>query len=281
MPATVQLRQNSVSSIPLASPLQNDMVISLTWEKGLSDREAIGQICTLQLDATHNLQIPLKPENDSHIFRLAKGTLVTDARAKIHLELRHVDNEPDAVDSNEIRITHASAVIPEREALTSIYGELNQELRRMRTLYESYLVVVTGGFATLVSKTDAIVGAPNRKWMAAGLAILAAIVSYLLWQISSRYNKVTVWTSNIETALGLRTGEISSPLMGESIPRWRKGGKAHSIWALALIAYTITLGVLAAVLLWSKPQEKPKSQDATHILELNLPSPSTQTQHSH
>ena len=270
MPPSVRLTQITPSAVLLSSPLAHDTIISLEWEKDLDGRQAASQTCVLDLDAQNALSIPLSGDIESCTFHLAKGTLIGSARASVNVHLLPAPHVPANTITSSISITHESAIVPEREALTSVYEELNEELRRMRTLYETYLVVVTGGFATLVSKTDAIVGAPNRKWMAVGLAILAAIVSYLLWQISSRYNKVAVWTSNIETALGLRAGTNVFPIMANKIPRWRKGGKAHSVWALALILYTVALGVLAAVLLWAKPVEAPKQEPSAHVHMPNL-----------
>jgi hypothetical protein len=264
MPPSLRLTQTTPSATQLSSPLAHDAMISLQWEKDLEGRQASSQKCVLELDTLHALNVPLPIDADSYTFRLAKGTLIGSARASVHIELKATQNAPATPITSSVNITHASGVVPEREALTSVYEELNEELRRMRTLYETYLVVVTGGFATLVSKTDAIVGAPNRKWMAIGLAVLAGIVSYLLWQVSSRYNKVTVWTSNIETALGLRAGANAFPIMGNKIPRWRKGGKAHTLWAFALIGYTLALGGLALGLLWVQPNKALQQEPSVH-----------------
>jgi len=161
--------------------------------------------------------------------------------------------------------------------MTTVYSELNQELRRMRTLYETFLIVVTGGFAALVSQADKILGSPAyRHWMGWGILLLAVIVAFLVWQIATRYNRTTSWLENLETALGLRVGTLPGPLIADDVPRWRKGHRGHFVWALMLMAYTVVLGILAVFLLYRTPSPCAQTQAPAPLQQQRVsPSPAS------
>src|SRR3974390_391897 len=168
------------TSLRIPALLDQDLIIGL--EGDAPTASGVLQGCKLiESGGAHTVaDVQLAPDATGFVFHLTKGTkLWVPLTAELVIA-------PVPATAVSLVVPNASAVVPEREAISTVYGEQNQELRRMRTLYESYLVVVTGSFATLVSKADAIVGAPHRKWMALVLALLTAIVIYLMWQVAKR-----------------------------------------------------------------------------------------------
>jgi len=249
------LRQAQTSTYQLPAVLTEDVIIALEWDQVAPPTVVEG--CTLYLEAVgvaaRRIDVLIDPGENKFKFYLSRGTRLT-----LPLTAKLVTNPAGAVPALP-DIRRASGVIPQREAITSVYSELNQELRRMRTLYETYLVVVTGGFATLVSKADVIVGAPHRGLMGWALVLLALIVSYLVWQVASRYTRTSISIENLETSLGLREGAMAWPLLVGAKPLrpfreywkslWTKATRWHTVWALLLIGYTVALGALAGAFL--------------------------------
>ncbi len=262
MPTTVVLDPVGTRPPILTSPLVKDAVFALSWNfADLGQRQVLQQECSIKLSDTHALVVEVGPGLRKFSFRLSAGTHFDPAILSARVRARLLPHPPDPeVVEHSLAIQYPSALLPEREAMTAVYSELNQELRRMRTLYETFLVVVTGGFATLVSQANKILGSPTyRRWMGWGILVLAAIVAFLVWQVATRYNRTTSWLENLETALGLRVGTVPGPLMTDEVPRWRTGHRGHFVWALMLMVYTVMLGILA-VLLLRTPLSSPCAQ---------------------
>ncbi len=136
------------------------------------------------------------------------------------------------------------------QGMTAVYGEYNQELRRIRTLYESLIFVITAGFATLVSNADRIVGSQSaRRIMGIGMLLLALIIDYLVWHVAIRYNKLAAGIYNLEVAFGLRGGALPTPLLVEGVPKYTKEHRGNFIWAFMLMGYTFVLGACAMIIL--------------------------------
>jgi hypothetical protein len=258
------LRQAQTTTFQLGALLTQDVIIVLEWDP--VPAPAVVQGCKLYLEpppagggaVRRAVDVLIDPGENKFSFHLSKGTRLTPP---LTAELL---TNPAAAAPPSIDIGFASGGIPQREAITTVYTELNQELRRMRTLYETYLVVITGGFATLVSKADAFVGpsARYRQGMGAVLFLLALIVSYLMWHVGNRYNRTSASIKNLETGLGLRGGAAPWPLIVDVVPPrpgdkwwqlWKRFEKddhrRHIVWAVLLITYTVALGVLALLLL--------------------------------
>jgi hypothetical protein len=246
---------------PLDSPLSRDAIITLRWSvEDVPNGQSVGtQECTLLLEADHGITAQVDSASRNYSFRLSKGTLLSTlplrARVRVNLTAQAAGAAIPPLTSANANIEFASMLTPEREAMTAVYSELNQELRRTRTLYESFLVVVTGGIATLYAKADAIVGASHRDWMGFGVMFLALIVIYMLWHIAERYAMTTKYTNNLECALGLRQATAPAVIMPSGTPWWPLGPKRralwepqarpHTAWALMLSVYTLLLAGLA------------------------------------
>jgi hypothetical protein len=273
MPITINVQQVGTAPNRLSSPLAHDVLIAIKWAfNNLGARTIEQQECKLQLDAAHGLHVLVSNDDRAFTFRLSAGTHLTNPlTAEVRTRLSHDPANPPDHAHGTVLIEFPSSVVPERETMTAIYGELNQELRRMRTLYESFLVVVTGGFATLVSKASSIVGYPHRGWMGWGVFVLALIVIYLLWQVAPRYRKITHWTANLETALGLRSGTIPPVLLSEEGSWWRKGDWRHTLWAVGLTVYTFFLGLFAVLVLYGNPLNKFSAQTAEPKTQISTP----------
>jgi hypothetical protein len=247
---------------PLNDKLESDVVIAINWKvEDLHGRRIESQTCSLVVGRSHKIEAVVDAKDRSYSFRLSRGTKVgLPLKAEVTVKLSPGRRRPDKYPggdfpSRECPIHNSSGEIPSRETMSAVYGELNQELRRMRTLYETFLVVVTGGFAALVGNADAIAGAPNRRWMGVGLAVLAVVVIFLLWQVAVRYNKTSFWISNIETAMGMTGESLSGPILVRKVEKWRSGGRLHFVWAGMLMIYTLALGYFAWAFLWQGPQQ--------------------------
>ena len=211
MPA-VTASQVRPSTTLLNSPLTRDAIITLQWLVEDGHERVERQRSIVELAAGYALASEVDPDKRIYSFRLGKGTtLALPLTAEVRMDLAARTLAPAhpamVVHSNPVQIQFPSVLVPEREAITTVYTELNQELRRTRTLYESFLVVVTGGLATLYSKRDAIVGASHREWMGGALIALVGIVIYMLWQVARRYSRNSEWTKNLECALAVRAGD--------------------------------------------------------------------------
>ena len=261
---TVTASQLRTSANTLDAVLAKDAVITLGWVVNDAPelRSIEQQECTLNLSAHDRVTARVDPGQRSYSFRLAQGTRLTlplTTTVVVNLAARAatatVAAAPAAVvRSAAVNIGSPSAVVPEREAISTVYGELNTELRRTRTLYESFLVAVTAGLATLYSKKDVIAGASHRGFMLIGLVALAIIVVYMLWAVSRRYTNATSWVKNLEQALGVRAGDPPPDLMQNEDALWSDHAKPHTVWALMLIAYIAVLVMSAGYLLgWAKP----------------------------
>jgi hypothetical protein len=163
-------------------------------------------------------------------------------------------HDAEAIASGAVAIRFPSALVPEREAISTVYGELNTELRRTRTLYESFLVAVTAALATLYSKRDVIAGATHRGFILIGLGALTIIVVYMLWAVSRRYTRAIAWVGNLEKALGVRQGDPPPDLMPDEVRFWKEGAWQHTLWAIMLTAYIGVLLASAGYLLRAKPE---------------------------
>lgn len=220
----------------LVSPLPHETLFKIQWT--VTGTAVTEQSCAIQLDAdpSHTFTHWVPPGAREHTFHLPAGTMFDPNRLIAGVEINPGPN----VETDTVRLEYPSAVIPEREAMTAVYSEHSQELRRMRTFYETFLVVATGGFAILVSKADSIAGSRFAlTLMAWGLLLLAGIIMLLVWFVATRYNRTDQWLENIEIALGLKSGPIPVPLM-PTIERW---SFRHRFWSLALMFYTLLLGV--------------------------------------
>jgi hypothetical protein len=251
---TVTASQLRTSANPLAEVLAQDVIITLGWvvDDAPNTRAIEQQECILELGGGDRITARVDPDQRSCSFRLAKGTRLTlpvNAVVEVNLAARAATAAVPAapavagVRSAAVPIGSPSVSVPEREAISTVYGELNQELRRTRTLYESFLVVVTAGLATLYSKRDVIVGASHRRPMFVGLVTLAIIVTYMLWNVSRRYTRSVTWIKNLEQALGVRAGSPPEDLMPPESTWWTKNARPHTIWAIMLTAY---IGILMA-----------------------------------
>jgi hypothetical protein len=165
MATTVVLDPVGTKPPPLTSPLIRDVIFTLNWKfVDLEPRKVLEQDCTIELSAGHSLVTQVAADLRKFTFHLSAGTHFDPNVLNGRMQARLSPNPPDPdVIGTGVIIEYPSAVLPEREAMTSAYSELNQELRRMRTLYETFLVVVTGGFATLVSQADKILGSPAYR----------------------------------------------------------------------------------------------------------------------
>lgn len=263
---TVTATQLRTSSTTLDEVLTKDVVITIGWvvDDAPNPRSVEQQECTLTLAAGGAVTARVEPSKRSYSFRLAQGTRLTlpaTATVAINLPARAatatVPAAPAALaQSAAINIGSPSTVVPEREAISTVYGELNTELRRTRTLYESFLVAVTAALAALYSKKELVMGASHRGVMLVGLGALACIVVYMMWAVSRRYTRAVTWVGNLEQALGVRAGTPPEDLMPNQAAWWTQHAWPHTIWALMLTAYIGVLVASAGYLL-TAPAEPP------------------------
>ena len=226
----------------LVSPLRHETLLKIQWT--VTGAIVNEQTCAIQLDADprHKFTHWVDPTAREHMFHLPAGMVFDTNHLMAIVEINPGPN----VDRATAQIEYPSAVIPEREAMTAVYSEHSQELRRMRTFYETFLVVVTGGFAILVSNAASIAGSHfSLRLMGIGLLLLACIIMILVWFVATRYNRTDQWLENIEIALGLKSGPIPVPIM----PKIDKWSFRHRFWSLALMFYTLVLGICGFVIL--------------------------------
>jgi hypothetical protein len=274
MPATVTLEQSQMTTPALnllGPPLERDVVITLKWRvQDDQNRPIMRQTAQLLFNGAPKISANLGSGDSKVTFHLSQGSQIAfPVTARITVDLGDAGPHAPAVQvpSNLLDLQCGSVLFPERESLTAVYGELNQELRRMRTLYETFLVVATGGFAALVSQADKIAGSPPyRHLMAWGLLGLTAILIDLVWEVAKRYNQTTAWIQNLEIALGVRAGNVPAEMLPEKVKWGRKGGTSHLIWAMALISYTLALGSLSTYLVYKAPPPRAiQSQSAASV----------------
>jgi len=243
------------TSLPaLVSPLQQEVCLHLHWEviNIPSAATVIEQICEIDLGNNHSLTFHLAPHAREATFRLPANTQFTGISVTIHCT---VDRD-DAFSS--LPIQRPSAVLPEPETLKTFYVEYNTELRRTRTLYETFVIAVTAGFAILVSQAGRVISThlhPCLIWI--GVCLLIVIIGFLVWVVSTRYHQLSEWSNNLEIAVGMRSGVLKGSLIGPVGPaKWRPRGK-DLWWAILLIVYTIVLGAASGVILTGHEKTDP------------------------
>ncbi|HLI62088.1 MAG TPA: hypothetical protein VKV05_01725 [Terriglobales bacterium] len=154
------------------------------------------------------------------------------------------ENNPVTVDC---AIHFPSSPLPERESLSSLYSENQQELRRMRTLYESLVIFETAAFAIFYSK-----GRPElaglsfqlKFALAASIVLLDVIVIFLIHELASRYYRISRGLENIEIVLGIRNAQWPDEIFG-NYELSDAEAKPHRRWAAMLTSYTILLSLAA------------------------------------
>ena len=286
MPTATVSQILSDPTAPLDSPLTRDAIITVRWSvQDVPNGQSVGtQECTLLLEADHGITAQVDSASRTYSFRLSKGTLLPalplHARVRANFTAQAPAVAIPAVTSANANVEFASRLVPEREAISTVYGELNTELRRTRTLYESFLVAVTAALATLYSKRDVIAGATHRGFMLIGLAALTIIVVYMLWAVSRRYTRAISWVGNLEKALGVRQGDPPADLMPDKARLWKEGAWQHTLWAIMLTAYVGVLVASAGYLLRAKPEPPaptPPAQTQTVICDCARPTDTSRT----
>ncbi len=266
MPITVSQVRDPKVTLPLASPLQSETWLTIEWD--VTESTVQEQICAIDLDhqTGHSFTHWVGSSVRVHTFKLPAGTIFNPDHLRCRVEI----NAASTMESGATKITFPSIVSLEREAITAIYSEHSQELRRMRTFFESFLVLVTGGFAILVNQVHSIVRSRFVvNLMGLGLVALSLIIIWLVWRVAKRYDLTERWLKNMEIGLGLRSGSVPIPLMPESVDKaWR-----HYMWALALMLYTFVLGVCSWIILANKdvgatPPATPSSLRYVHKVRL-------------
>ena len=263
---TITVTQLRTSATPLNAiltdaALTKPVSVTLNWvvDDAPSQRSVEQQVCTLTLGGGNSIAARVSPEKRSYSFRLPQGTRLTSPlTATVEVNLAERTAAPaaprlDGLSSAALNIGSPSVVIPEREALSTVYGELNTELRRTRTLYESFLVAVTAALATLYSKKELVIGASHRGLMLVGLGALATIVLYMMWAVSRRYTRAVAWVGHLEQALGVRDGDPPEDLMPDHVAWWTQHAWPHTLWAIMLTLYVGVLVASAGYLLTARP----------------------------
>ncbi len=283
----LRITATSLNTILTDAALARAVSITVSWivDDAPHQRSVEQQECTLNLGGGNSLTARVAPDNRSYSFRLAQGTrLTTPLTATVAVNLAERTTAPAApalvVTSAAINVDFPSAVVPEREAISIVYGELNTELRRTRTLYESFLVAVTAALATLYSKKELVEGASHRGLMLFGLGALAFIVVYMMWAVSRRYTRAVTWVGNLEQALGVRAGDPPEDLMPNEAAWWTQHAWPHTVWALLLTAYIGVLVTSAGYLLTAPPEPvapTPPAQTQTIICDCARPDASSST----
>lgn len=254
----------------LTSPLECDEPIILEWSvtlpaanPNLRIRE---QELKISLGPNHNLAFHLSSDDRKLTFRLPEGLIFQQITAELSVWV-HGENNPVTA---SLDIHFPSSPLPERESLTSLYSENQQELRRMRTLYESLVIFETTAFAIFYSK-----GRPElaglsfqlKFALAASIVLLNVIVIVLIHELATRYYRISRGLENIETVLGIRKAQWPDEVFGD----YRLSdaeAKPHRRWAGMLTSYTVLLS-LAAFLLMAQgggqtPHNKAAQQPAAH-----------------
>lgn len=294
MPSLVIVEQLRPSA-ELASPLQDDTAIVLQWSvQDEHSRPVQSQSCSLTFSAGAPLVVEVPASDRRCSFRLGKGTRVTlPLRAEVTVNLGARNPHAAAPLSGTVETRVKSTNDPDSDASKTVYGELNQELRRSRTLYETFLVVVTGALATVFSKRSDIAGA-HRPSIIVGLVALALIVIYMIWQVAERYRKIVASLNDFERSWGLRSGPVPDFLMQEEsaqgwkfwTKRWwcmlydtqiKNGSWRHTFWALGLTVYAMVAIGIVIVFLYASPSDSAKTvapaTNATRTCPVpNLPS---------
>lgn len=264
----------------LVSPLAEDAAITMQWSvHDEHTRPMLRQTCTLTLAAGRILTANVPTTDRKYTFRLTKGMQVTlpiGAQITVNLDAQGPNPAPQAetLNSNQLEIRSRSKNDVDGEAAKTVYGELNQELRRTRTLYETFLVVVTGALATVFSKRSDIAGA-YRPSFAYGLGFLALIVIYMIWQIAQRYRNATSAIFNLERSWGLRSTQppeypLDSPSSWKSWlvdHAWR-----HTVWAIGLMFYALlAIGIVINFLRAPAEPAKPATQPVSMVCSCPTP----------
>lgn len=292
MPSSVVLEQLRPGAA-LASPLPEDIAIILQWSvQDEHGRPIHDQSCSLTVAAGTTLTADVPVADRKCVFRLGKGThIAANLTAQITVNLGARGAHTAGPLTSQVGIVARSISEADSDASKTVYGELNQELRRSRTLYETFLVVVTGAMATVFSKRSDIAGAHGLS-ITVGLVSLALIVIYMIWQVAERYRKIVASLSDIERSWGLRSGSAPNFLLQEEsdlgwkfwTKPWRNtfcetqikhGAWRHTFWALGLTAYAVVaIGIVIAFLY--APAETAKTPVTPASVTCNCPS-STQT----
>lgn len=266
MPSSVVLEQLRPGAA-LASPLPEDVAVILHWSvQDEHGRPIHDQSCSVTVAAGTTLTADVPVAERKCVFRLGKGAhIAANLTAEITVNLGARGAHGAGALTARIEISSESINEADADASKTVYGELNQELRRSRTLYETFLVVVTGAMATVFSKRSDIAGAHGLS-ITIGLLSLALIVIYMIWQVAERYRKIVASLSDIERSWGLRSGPAPGfVLQEESDLGWkfwtkpwrhtfcetqiRHGAWRHTFWALGLTAYAVVaIGVVIAFL---------------------------------
>jgi len=246
---TLQLRQiREPLALPaLTSPLGGDQPISLEWSitppADGSNLRIHRQEIKVSLGPNHSLSFHLTPEDRKSSFRLPQGLEFQQITAELSVWMRG-ENNPVTVDC---AIHFPSSPLPERESLSSLYSENQQELRRMRTLYESLVIFETAAFAIFYSK-----GRPElaglsfqlKFALAASIVLLDVIVIFLIHELASRYYRISRGLENIEIVLGIRNAQWPDEIFG-NYELSDAEAKPHRRWAAMLTSYTILLSLAA------------------------------------
>lgn len=254
--------------LPIASPLADDIVIAVQWcVQDEHARPVASQTCALTYAVGATLTVNVPASEKRYTFHLAKGTQVAQMSLQVTVNLAAIAGNPAAVaetlSSAAIQIRSASKSEADSDASKTVYSEMNQELRRTRTLYETFLVVVTGALATVFSQRSSIAGA-YRPSIAYGLGFLALIVIYMIWQIAQRYRDTTAAVFNLESSWGLRaTHPTAFPLARES-SWWKNHAWRHTVWAIGLTVYAL-LAIAVVIIYLRAPAEPPKAPPAQAV----------------
>lgn len=249
MPSLVIVEQLRPST-ELADPLPEDVAIIVQWTmQDEHNRPIHSQTCSLTFSAGAPLVVDVPIAERTCAFRLGKGTHITlplTAQVTVNLAARDAHAAGPLTGTLETRLRSTNQA--DSDASKTVYSELNQELRRTRTLYETFLIVVTGALATVFSKRSDIAGSYHAS-IGYGLGFLALIVIYMIWQIAERYRKTTSAVFNLERSWGLRPGSGGEyPLEGD-VSWWRNHAWRHTIWAIGLTAYALlAIGIVIATL---------------------------------
>lgn len=239
MPSSVVLEQLR-PGVALVSPLTEDIAIILQWSvQDEHGRPIHDQTCSLTVANGTTLTAEVPVADRKCAFRLSKGTNIAAAlTAQVTVNLGARDTHAAAPLTSQIEIQFKSASEPDSDASKTVYSEFQQELRRTRTLYETFLVVVTGALATVFSKRSDIAGA-YRPSIAYGLGFLALIVIYMIWQIAERYRKTTSAVFNLERSWGLRAGSAGEYPLDGDVSWWKNHAWRHTLWAAGLTLYAL------------------------------------------
>jgi hypothetical protein len=239
--------------LPVTASLPRDLGVDLAWDiKNVSSGSAVQRQSVQVLIGKHlafSLDIPAG--QTATTFRMPAGAMMTTLTATITV---WIAGSSDPATSTGTLSLAAQPGYPERESVTAAYSEHQQEMRRMRTLYETYLIVVTGGFGILVSQAGPIVGKLSARyhfWLDLGVAMLSFLICYLVTRIAERYARTDSWVKNFERALGLRDYPAPEPLMPETATPWYKSWNHHVFWAFGLITYTAMLAAFSIALISS------------------------------